>query len=474
MTTVNDGNVKVPDHNGKAAIAPDGLSPTPVSLAKRRRWRPWLYGLGGLGLAGLIAYTLRPQPIAVDLATVERGPLQVTVSAEGQTRVRDRYVVASPVEGELQRIDLTAGDAVTAGATVARIAPLPLTSQVEATQARRRAVQAQLAGVDTQRPKPEALRQAETRIWAARAQVNQAQAQVTEAEAALAQAQRERDRRATLYAQGAISRQDLETLELAVTQRRQELETARQQVTVAQADGQAAQANLAVLTEEQQDPDYLLAVYRAQMAALDAELANLTDEARRTTITAPAAGRVLDILEPSARFVAAGTPLLTVGDPNSLELVIDILSTDAVRVSPGDRVELDRWGGDKTLQAIVRQVEPSAFTKVSALGVDEQRVNVIADFVDPAAPLGDGFRVDAQIVVWQSDDVLSVPISALFRCDIDWCAFVNEQGRAQARPVTLGPRSDFAAVVESGLSPGEQVILYPSDQIEAGVRVKGR
>jgi HlyD family secretion protein len=464
MTTMNDGDVKV-QANGKVATAPP---------PQRRRWRPWLYGIGGLGLAGLIAYALRPQPIAVDLAPVERGALQVTVGAEGQTRVHDRYVVASPVDGELQRIDLNPGDTVTAGAIVARLDPLPLTSQVEATQARRRAVQAELAGVDTQRPKPEALNQAKTRIRAAQAAQGQAQAQVTEAEATLAQAQRERDRMATLYTQGAIPRQQLETGELAVTQRQQALETARQQVAVAQADVQAAQANLAVLTAERQDPDYLVDVYTAELAALDAELASLTDDARRTTITAPAAGRVLDVLEPSARFVAAGTPLLTVGDPNGLELVIDILSTDAVRVSPGDAVQIDRWGGDENLQAIVRQVEPSAFTEVSALGVDEQRVNVIADFADPAVPMGDGFRVDAQIVVWQGEDVLTVPISALFRCDTDWCAFVAEDGRAQRREVAIGPRSDFAAVVESGLDEGAQVILYPGDQIESGVRVKGR
>ncbi|MBE9110426.1 HlyD family efflux transporter periplasmic adaptor subunit [Nodosilinea sp. LEGE 07298] len=451
-----------------------GNGATPVPPPKRRWRRRWLYGIGGLGLAGLIAYAVRPQPIAVDLAPVERGALQVTVGAEGQTRVRDRYVVASPIDGELQRIDLNAGDTVTAGATIARLDPLPLTSQVEATQARRRAVQAQIAGVDTQRPKPEALAQAETRIRAAQAQVTQAQAQVTEAEATLVQAQRDRDRMASLQAQGAVPRQDLETMELAVTQRQQALETARQQVSVAQADVQAAQANLAVLTAEQQDPDYLVDVYQAELAALDAELASLTDDARRTTITAPAAGRVLEVLEPSARFVAAGTPLITLGDPNGLELVIDILSTDAVRVSPGDAVQIDRWGGEKNLQAIVRQVEPSAFTEVSALGVDEQRVNVIADFTDPAVPLGDGFRVDAQIVVWEEENVLTVPISALFRCDTDWCAFVAEDGRAQRREVAIGPRSDFAAVVESGLAEGDQVILYPGDQIEADVRVRGR
>lgn len=446
----------------------------PPPPAKGKGRRPWLYGLAGLGLVGLIIYAVRPQPVAVDLAPVERGSLQVTVNAEGRTRVRDRYVVATPVAGELQRIPLNTGDRLETGAIVAQLDSLPLTSQVEAVQARRRSVEAQLAGVETQRPKPATLTQAETRIQAAQAQAAQAQARVRELEAAVTQAQRDRDRMAILQAQGGIARQDLEAMELAVTQRQQELETARQQVSVAQADIQAAQANLAVLAAEQQDPDYLLDVYRGELAALDAELTSLASDARRTTINAPAPGQVLEILEPSARYVAAGTPLLTLGDPTSLELVIDILSTDAVRVTPGDPVFLDGWGGDATLEATVRQVEPSAFTEVSALGVEEQRVNIIADFTDPTVPLGDGFRVTAHIAVWQGDDVLKVPISALFRCETAWCTFVEEGGRAQRRHVTIGPRSDFEAVVESGLTAGEQVILYPGDQIETGVRIRGR
>ncbi|NMF84686.1 HlyD family efflux transporter periplasmic adaptor subunit [Nodosilinea sp. P-1105] len=466
MTSTNNANAETltaQDQNGKGP--PTG---------NRNRSRRWLYVLGGLGVVGLVIYAFRPQPVEVDLATVERGHLQVTVNADGKTRVRDRYVVATPVAGELQRITLTEGDTIAAGAAVARIDPLPLTSQVQATQARRRSVAAQLAGVDTQRPKPEALAQANSRIRAAQAQHTQAQARVSELEAARTQAQRDRDRMATLHAQGAVARQDLEAMDLALTQRQQELETARQQVSVAQADIEAAQAERDRLRAEQQDPDYLIDVYQGEIAALDAELASLTVDASRTTIAAPAAGRVLEILEPSARYVAAGTPLLTVGDPNGLELVIDILSTDAVRVSPGDPIVLDRWGGDHTLEATVRQVEPAAFTEVSALGVDEQRVNVIADFVDPDVPLGDGFRVNAQIVVWQQEDVLKLPISALFRCDTDWCTFVKDNGRAQQRTVEVGPRSDFEAVVESGLEAGEQVILYPGDQIEPGVRVRGR
>ncbi|WOD39124.1 efflux RND transporter periplasmic adaptor subunit [Nodosilinea sp. E11] len=442
-----------------------------------RRWRLprwWLYGLGGLGLVGLVVYSLRPQPVAVDLGEVTQGALQVTIAAEGRTRVRDRFVVAAPVAGELRRIALRQGDRVEEGEIVAQIDSLPIDSQVAATQAQIRALRAEMAGVDTQRPKPAALRAAQAQIQAARATQQQAQAQVAQAESAVAQADRDRDRLAALQAAGAISQQDLEAAQLTVTERRQALETVRQQVSVAQAEIQAAQANLAVLTQEQQDPDYLLDVYQAQIASLEADLTSLSADAGRATIAAPAAGQVLQILEESARHVAAGTPLLELGNANSLELVIDILSADAVRVAPGDPIEVNRWGGDETLTATVRQVEPAAFTETSALGVDEQRVNVIADFSTLPPGLGDGYRVDAEIIVWQAVDAVQVPVSALFRCDTAWCTFVADNGRAQQRQVELGHRSDFAAVVASGLAVGDQVILYPSDQIESGTRIAGR
>lgn len=436
--------------------------------------RAWFYALGGLGLLGVILYSLRPQPLAVDLAAVTLGELQVTIEAEGKTRVRDRFVVAAPVAGELRRIQLTVGDRVAAGAYLAQIDPQPLGHQAAALQAQIRALQAEKAGVETQRPKPAALNQAQTRIAAARAAHQQALAQVNQGQADLAQAERDRDRLATLQAAGAIAQQELELAQLAVHQRQQALQTARQQVVVAAAAIQAAQADLTVLTEAQQDPDYLLSVYQAQIASLEAELAQLATDTRRTTMTAPTAGQVLKVFEESARHVSVGTPLLELGNANRLELVIDILSADAVRVSPGDPVQVNRWGGEETLTATVRQIEPAAFTQTSALGVEEQRVNVIADFTTPPPALGDGYRVEARLVVWQAEQVLQVPVSALFRCDRAWCTFVATEGRAQQRQVELGPRSELAAVVRSGLDAGEQVILYPSDQVESGVRVAGR
>ncbi|NJL00867.1 MAG: efflux RND transporter periplasmic adaptor subunit [Spirulinaceae cyanobacterium SM2_1_0] len=437
--------------------------------------RGWPYWLAGLGLAGLVALALRPSAVPVDLGEVERGTLWVTVAAEGQTRVRDRFVVAAPVAGRLARIDLEPGDTVASGEVVAQIDSLPLDSEVRAAQARLRELEAQRAGVETQRPKAAALAQAQANIDAAIARQRQAAADVEEATANLAQARRDRDRARTLAAAGAQSRQALEAAALAVTQQEQAVQAARQRVEAEAANVAAARNALTVLQREQDDPDYLVDVYDAQIAGVRAELLNLADEARRTTVEAPAAGRVLRVLQESARFVQAGEPLLEIGNANQLELVIDILSTDAVQVEPGDLIEIDHWGGESQLQARVRYVEPAAFTEISALGVEEQRVNVIADFVDPPTSLGDGYRVEAEIVVWAGDAVVKVPQSALFRCDEQtWCTFVVEQGRVQSRPVVIGERNDWEAVVEQGLSLGESVVLHPSEAIESGQRVRDR
>lgn len=437
--------------------------------------RQWLYGLAGLGVALVVALALRPAPIVVDIGSVTQGALQVTVEAEGKTRVKERYVVAAPVAGRLQRIDLDAGDTVEAGAIVAQLDPLPLTTQVEAAQARLRELQAQLTGVDTQRPKPEALAQAEARLRSAEAERQAAAAQVAQAQASLEQASRDLARAQDLEAQGAIARQAREAAELEETRLAQSLEAAQQALEQAIAEVAAAQEAPPLLRAEQRDPDYLVQVYQAQIAGVEAELTNLADEARRTEITAPMSGTVLRVPEASARFVEAGEPLIELGQPADLELVIDVLSADAVQISPGDPIIVEQWGQPQPLRATVSYIEPSAFTEVSALGVEEQRVNIIGSFDSATAiSLGDGYRIEARIVTWADDDALQVPISALYRCQENWCIFVVEHGRAEPRQIAIAQRSPTAARIESGLEPGERVILHPSEQIEAGHKVKPR
>jgi HlyD family secretion protein len=413
----------------------------------------------------------------VDLATVQRGELEVLVVEEGRTRVRDRFEISAPVAGRVQRIMLDEGDSIEAGQVVAQIDPLPLTSEVRSLVAQIEEMRAERSGVETLRPKAEALSQAEARIRAAQAAEAEAAARVREMEERLEQARRERQRAESLYEDGAIALQNLEDAQLEETTRAQSLEVARRTLDRAKAEVSAARDQFQQLQAEQQDPDYLLQVYDARIRSLEAELVNLVDEAQRTEIRSPATGQVLRIQQKSEQFVEAGTPLLEVGNLNQLELVVDVLSSDAVQINPGDPVRIEQWGGGldtRTLTGHVHRIEPSAFTKVSALGVEEQRVNVIVDLTEIPTNLGDRYRTEAQIVVWRATDVLKVPIGALFRCDEGWCVFRVQNNQAHRTPIEIGQRNQLEAQVQQGLDLGEQVILHPSEDIQDGTRVRSR
>lgn len=428
----------------------------------------------GLGVISLIVMAFLPKPLAVDFGRVTRQPLRITIDAEGKTRVRHRSIVSAPVTGRLARIALTEGDHVNQGEVVARIDPLPLESAVQEAQARIAEWRAQRAGVETLRPKPQSLSHLEARIAAAQSANRESEARVGQAEAAYAQAQREVQRAQRLEAVGAMAREEREVLDLTTVTRRKELEAARLEVERTAAEVRAARAEFAALQAEQQDPDYLIEVYSARIASIEAELARLRDEAQRTEILAPVSGQVLRILEEHERSVVAGTPLVEIGDLTQLEVVIDVLSTDSVKIRPGAQVLIEQWGGEASLLAQVQLVEPSAFTKISALGVEEQRVNVIAVFTTSPVPLGDGYRVEARIVVWEGEGVLSVPLSALFRCDDDWCIFTVATDRAKRQVVKLGHRNRTAAEVLSGVEEGELVVLHPGDQLQDNTRVEQR
>lgn len=392
--------------------------------ARRRALVLALAAAGGLG--GLL-WLLRPAPVRVELGVVDRGPLEVTVDEEGRTRVRNRYVIAAPVAGGLERIGLDAGDAVVAGDVVARVSPAPLDPRTTA--------------------------QAEARLDAAIALRGEAGARVGQARAALAQAQRDLQRARTLADAGTVSDQELEQAQLAHASRVEELHGAREAEDAAAHEVHAAEAVL--LASGAGAPGTST---RGKDAFVD--------------VRSPAAGHVLRVFEESQRVVAVGTPLLEVGDPSDLEIVVDVLSADAVRIRPGAEMRLVAWGGEGSLRARVRRVEPSGFTKISALGVEEQRVNVIGDFVDAPGALGDGYRLEARIVVWRADDVLRVPASALFRRGEGWHVFGVENGRARLRAVGVGQRGVEAAEVVSGIEPGTGVVLHPTDRVADGVRVE--
>jgi len=386
---------------------------------------------GALALALLAYWALRVPGLPVELGEVTRGPLQVSVDEEGETRVRERFVVAAPTAGRLLRITLDEGDRIAAGEVVARIVPAPLDPRAEAaTQARLEAAEDARRGAD------------------ARAGL---------AEAALAQAERDLARAERLREAGARSDEELERARLDRTRARRELEAARFARDAALHDAEAARALL------------MAARTPRSSAADDGACAGAQP---CLDVRSPVAAEVLRVHEESERIVAAGAPLLELGDPGSIEIVVDVLSADAVRIRPGADVWIEDWGGEQPLRAQVRRVEPSGFTKVSALGVEEQRVNVIADFVDPPEGLGDGFRVEARIVVWEAVDVLRVPASALFRHGDGWAVFGVDGDVARRREIELGQRGSFEAELRSGLEPGERVVLHPSDRLADGVRVR--
>ena len=387
-------------------------------------WRRILYGIAALALVALVVVVLLPDAIPVELARVENGALRVTVDDQGETRSHDRFVVVAPVAGRLTRIALHDGDAVVEGQVIAQIAPLPMSAREREEQT--------------------------ARVAAAAAAQREAEQRARHAEEDLAQAKRERQRVEKLVADGFVTKQAAEQARNMEVTSANEAQAARFRARAAAAELKVARSGLLGAQAES-----------AQSGVL-------------VKIRAPVAGRVLRIPDPSERVVAAGTTLLTLGDLRGLEVVIELLSSEAMKVQAGMPVLLEGWGGSDPLRARVRLVEPYAFTKVSALGIEEKRVNVIAEFVDPPGALGDGFRVTARIVTWSAENALKVPASALFRCDQAWCAFVFENHRAKRRSVEIGHRNALEAEVLRGLNAGDLVIRHPGNQIKEGSRVAAR
>lgn len=392
-----------------------------------------LLGVFALAIVAVLVYAFWPKPVAVDMAEVGRGPLMVTVDEDGKTRIKDRYVVSAPLAGRLARIQLDAGDEIKAGETLlAVIEP----GDPELLDAREVA-------------------QAEARVKAAEVALTQAEPALEKAHAELDFAEANLARVEHLAAKGAVAKGELDEAQRLFRTRTEEYKAARFAVEIARFE--LAQAKAALIRSRPE----------SESEAVE----------WRFEIRAPISGQVLRVLQESSQFVQAGAELIEVGNPRDLEVEIDVLSSDAVKIAPGGLVLLEHWGGDKPLRAAVRVVEPSAFTKLSALGVEEQRVNVIADFIDPPeqrGTLGDAYRVDARIVVWQGSDVLQVPTAALFRRGDEWAVFRVERGYAMLRRVEIGHRNALAAEVVSGIEAGDGVIVYPGDRISDGTGVVAR
>ena len=396
----------------------------------KKRWIKRIVGVCiALGAVVALVLAARPAPVAAEIAKARRGAMQVTIDEAGRTRVRDRYVVLAPLPGDLTRITLRAGDEITRGQTLARIVPQAPTL------------------LD-----PRSRAEATARLRTAQSALLQAQANVAHAQLSLEHAQGDAERMQKLAANGTVNPDDAAHTQFEVNLRTQELASAQFGAQTAAHEVEMATAVLARYGSPSQRGDAF-------------------------EIASPIDGRVLRVIQSSAGTIAPSTPLVELGDPREMEVVVDVLTEDAVRIPPHAKVVLDRWGGPWPLDAHVRLVEPSAFTRLSALGVEEQRVSVVIDFDDPLqrrAALGDGYRVEARIVSWENADVVAIPSSAAFRRVDGWAVFVADQGRARLQKVEIGQRSTNEVQILSGLSEGQEVILHPSDKVEDGARIAAR
>ena len=399
-----------------------------------KRTAAWAIGL--LLIAALV-FALRPAPVPADFAPVMRGSLRVTIDEEGETRVRDRFIISAPLNGRVLRIELEPGDLVK-GAETALATFLP--------------VEPELLNLRTRAG-------AEARIKAAEAAIGHSQARREQARAELAFARAQLKRYHRLAEQEIVSQEQLEAAGLEERAKEEMLEAAEFAV---------------------QNAEYELEVVRTSLLQTEQDASGPVEGADNQApilIRSPVDGVVLRVLRESQAVVPAGEPLVEVGDPADLEIVADLLSSDAVKIQPGNKLLIEEWGGGKPLHGRVRRVEPSGFTKISALGVEEQRVNVIIDFEDSRQAgevLGDGYRVEVRIIIWEREDVIKVPTSSLFRRGDQWAVFKVEEGRAVLQTIEIGQRNGLEAEVLSGLSSSGQVIVHPSDSISNGVEVTSR
>ena len=398
---------------------------------KAAPWRRYVPFVIGGALLLLLINALMPKPIAVEVGATTRGPLTVTVLEEGKTRIRHRYLITPPVAGYLNRVPVRAGDRIEAGKTIlATIQPQPASF------------------LD-----PRARAETEARVKGTEAARMQRETQVERARAALYLAQKEMARAKELKKSGAIATKEWDTAENQVNILSRELHTSEFGLQVAEFELTQARA----------------ALTQVQTPA--------TENIDPLKIIAPVSGYVLTVYEESARMLPAGTQIMEVGDSTDLEAEIELLSSDAVGVQPGAEVSIEQWGGEKPLRGKVTVIEPGGYTKVSSLGVEEQRVKVRVEFVDPLPPgtmFGDRFRVEARIVTWHGDSVLQVPTGALFRRGGDWMTFLFEGGKARQTKVEIAHNNGITAEVRSGLSEGQRVILHAPDAVANGATVQAR
>jgi HlyD family secretion protein len=384
-------------------------------LSKTQR----IAGVSFAAVALILFFVFKPSALPVDSGVVQRGPLEITLDAEGVTRVNDRFIIAAPVTGKLVRTKFEEGDSVRKGMMVAAILPPELNTRE--------------------------YREASAKAASARAVYDEAIARERRAMLNFAQAERHSGRYRRLYSEGAISKEVFEVADNETGVLKKEVEAARSGVKGAQFNFEALQA------------------------MVDGKISG-----KPVSVVSPVDGRILKIHEKSERVINAGSPIVDIGDPSAIEIVLDVLSSDAVRVQPGNRIVIRDWGGEKELQGAVKTIDPAAFTKISALGIEEKRVNIIAVLKEYEPLLGDNFCIQAKIVLREAAHVLQVPVSSLFRGKDEWHLFVIENGKAVERKVKLGMRGTFQAEVLAGVREGEKVVVHLTNVLTNGMRVKAQ
>ena len=374
-------------------------------------------------------YGFIPKAVNVDLVDVSRGPLQVTIEEEGRTRLKERYVISAPTSGYMQRIGAKVGDPVQKGQTVVALEPLR-----------------------SQSLDPRSRAEAEAIVSAAKAALNAAQEKERAAAADADYTGKRSERIAKLYSKGYVAKDQSDQTESELEKSRAVRDSAKAAVDVARSEFDRARATLQNFNPVKKIANHST-VY----------------------ISSPVSGNIFRIYRESEGSVGAGEPLMDIANQENLEVITEVLSSDAVKMKKGTPVLFKRWGGDAPLSGVVRIVEPAGFKKVSSLGVEEQRVQVIADITSPPDTwrvLGDGYRLEAHFVLWEGKDVLQVPTSALFRSRKEWAVFINDNGKARQRAVEVGQRNGLTAEIISGIKANEKVIAHPDESISDGTRIK--
>jgi len=423
-------------------------------------------------LAGAWAL-LRDRPVVTDVGEVVKGPIRMSVEEEGKTRVKHRYLVSAPVQGRLLRVALEEGDRVEKGKLLAEIDPLPLRAKVEESKAKLHALRSRLIGVRTKRPKPEELQRAGLVEKSALESCAVAERELEDAKAALVKARKDYARVASLVQARTLSQEALDAATASRVHAEEKVKQAEIRIRIRDLDASTAKLDAVILLARTKDYDWEEEDYRNQIKGLEASLQALEDDLHRTRIMAPASGVVLRRMEESQQVVAAGTPLLEIGDPEDLEVEADFLSEDAARMHLGMPAEIfGRALGDEVVPAQVDRIYPSAFQKISSLGVEEQRVTVVLRVEKGALPKGDRYRVQARVILDRKQDAVLVPEGALFRYHGAWHVFKVSDGVAHLARVETGLRDGLHREVTSGLAPGDRVVLHPDNTITDGTRVE--